>query len=283
MLVALLSLASCGAPKFMASYAPEESGLNLMKITDESANTVAGNKSNTYFVQSDCVGGCRNENFSWSTARLLDISPDGNELAYVSAMNNQWNVMVRKAGPQGTATQRTFRSVNDFSWGVDNKLYFGDMVDYNRIQVSSTDAHIGSIMRQLTSNNTDLNPILSNDGKKLYFTRVDKSGAFVWSYDLTNGALTSCCRGYNPYPIGEGSEEFICVRNSSFGTSELWLVNYEKGQETLILTDKNRGFSNPCISPDGEWILCQGNSKSSISKKNNSSILKQKRVPTLMR
>lgn len=135
----------------MASYAPEESGLNLMKITDEAANTVAGNQSFKYTL-SDGVGGCRSENFSWSSGRLLDISPDGNELAYVSVMNNQWNVMVRKAGPQGTATQRTFRSVNDFSWGVDNKLYFGDGIDYNRIQISSTDAHIGSIMRQLTSN-----------------------------------------------------------------------------------------------------------------------------------
>ena len=268
-LIALMSLASCGAPKFMASYAPEESGLNLMKITDETANTVAGNRSNNYFVPTDGMGGCSSAKFSWSTGRLLDVSPDGSELAYVSIMNNQWNVMVRKSGPQGTATQRTFRSVNDFSWGVDDNLYFGDAVDGSRIQISSTNAHVGSIMRQLTNNNTDLNPILSADGKKLYFTRVDRSGAFVWSYDLTNGALTSCCRGYNPYPIGDGSDEFICVRNSSFGTSELWHVNYEKGQETLILTDKNRGFSSPCVSPDGEWILCQGNSKSSISKKNN--------------
>lgn len=264
-----MSLASCGAPKFMASYAPEESGLNLMKITDETANTVAGNRSNNYFLPTDGMGGCSSAKFSWSTGRLLDVSPDGSELAYVSIMNNQWNVMVRKSGPQGTATQRTFRSVNDFSWGVDDNLYFGDAVDESRIQISSTNAHVGSIMRQLTNNNTDLNPILSADGKKLYFTRVDRSGAFVWSYDLTNGALTSCCRGYNPYPIGDGSDEFICVRNSSFGTSELWHVNYEKGQETLILTDKNRGFSSPCVSPDGEWILCQGNSKSSISKKNN--------------
>ena len=264
----------------MQSYAPEESGLNLMKITDEAANTVAGNKSNTYFMPSDGVGGCRSENFSWATGRLLDVSPDGDELAYVSVMNNQWNVMVRKAGPQATARQRTFRCVNDVSWGGDNKLCFGDGVDYNRIQISSTDAHVGSIMRQLTSNNTDVNPILSKDGKKLYFTRVDKSGAFVWSYDLANGALTSCCRGYNPYPLGDGSEEFLCVRNSSFGTSEIWLVNYERGQETLILTDKNRGFSNPSISPDGEWILCQGNSKSTISKKNNLDIFVVKKDGT---
>ena len=279
--LALLSLVSCGGPKFMASYAPEESGLNLMKITDEAANTVAGNRTfpNSYMA-SDGVGFCQSSSYAWSTGRLLDISPDGDELAYASVINGQWNIMVRKAGPQGTATQRSFRSINDFSWGKDDKLYFGDAVDINRSQISSTDAHVGSLMRQLTSNNTDLNPILSNDGKKLYFTRIDKSGAFVWSYDLSNGALTSCCRGYNPYPIGNGSDEFICVRNSSFGTSELWLVNYEKGQETLILTDKNRGFTNPCVSPDGEWILCQGNSKSSISKKTNLDIFMVKKDGT---
>lgn len=280
MLLALLSFVSCSAPKFTASYVPEESGLNLMKITDEATNTVAGNKTNSFFFQTDGAGCCRNENFSWSTGRLLAISPDGKELAYVSIVNNQWNVMVRKSGPQGSATQRTFRSVYDFSWGVDNKLYFGDAVDYNRCQISSTDAHAGSIMRQHTSNNVDSNPILSKDGKKIYYTRMDKSGASVWSYDLSNGAITSCCRGYNPYPIGDGSEEFICVRNSSFGTSELWQVNYEKGQETLILTDKNRGFSNPCMSPNGEWILCQGNSKSSISKKNNLDIFVVKKDGT---
>lgn len=278
--IALLSLSSCGAPKFMASYAPEESGLNLMKITDEAANTVAGNRTNTFFAPYDNVGGCSVEKFSWGTERLLDVSPDGTELAYVSIMNNQWNVMVRKAGPQGSATQRTFRTVGDFSWGGDDNIYFGDVVDYNRSQISSTNAHVGSIMRQLTSNNLDKNPILSKDGKTLYFTRVDKSGSFVWSYDLANGALTSCCRGYNPYPVGEGAGEFICVRNSSFGTSELWHVNYLKGQETLILTDKNRGFSNPCVSPDGQWVLCQGNSKSTISKKNNLDIFVVKKDGT---
>jgi len=279
----LLLVTSCGptTPKFTASYVPEESGLSLMKITDEAANTVAGNRTYTgYYSAADGMGFCASAGYAWSSARLLDISPDGTELAYESIINRQWNVMVRKAGPQGTATQRTFRSVNDFSWGGDGRLYFGDAVDVNRIQVSSTYAHIGTLMRQHTSNNKDVNPILSKDGKKLYFTRIDNTGAFVWSYDLENSALTACCRGYNPYPIGDGNDEFICVRNSSFGTSELWLVNYEKGQETLILTDKNRGFTNPCVSPDGEWILCQGNSKSSITKKTNLDIFMVKKDGT---
>lgn len=51
--------------------------------------------------------------------------------------------------------------------------------------------------------------------------------------------------------------------------SEIWMVNYVLGQETLILSDKNRSYTNPSLSPDGQWIVCVGNSKSSISKKNN--------------
>lgn len=123
---------------------------------------------------------------------------------------------------------------------------------------------------EVTGNSIDCNPVLSNDGKLLFFTRIDQAGAYVWSYNIETSALTLCSRGYNPCPIGEGSDEYICVRNSSSsGISELWRVNYKQGIETLILSDKNRGFTNPRISPDGQWILCQGNSKSTITKKNN--------------
>ena len=53
-----------------------------------------------------------------------------------------------------------------------------------------------------------------------------------------------------------------------FASVQVW-VNYEKGVETLILSDKNKGFTNPRISPDGTKILCEGSSISSISKKPN--------------
>ena len=124
-------------------------------------------------------------------------------------------------------------------------------------------------MRQLTNNSIDKNPVVTTDGKLLFFTRIDKSGPFIWSLDLENGALTSCARGYNPTLVGDRTDSFICVRNSTAGLSEIWMVNYVEGKETLILSDKNRGFTNPVLSPDGQWILCQGNSKSSITKKNN--------------
>lgn len=272
-LLSTFLLSSCGSSQYLDLYAPEESGLNVMKITDESSNTVMGNGSVKFVIKKDFTlsnyAGCQSAGFYWSTNRLLSISPDGSELAYLSEINKQNNIMIRKSGAQGASTQRTFRNVSDFSWGVDNNLYFSDYSDPQRIQIGATNAHAGSIMRQLTNNSADLNPVITSDGKMLFFTRIDKSGPFIWSLNLEDGALTSCARGYNPCTINGRNDSFVCVRNSTSGVSEIWLINYVEGKETLILSDKNRGFSSPSISPNGKWILCQGNSKSSISKKNN--------------
>lgn len=273
MMLCVASLSACGSSKYLDMYAPEESGLNVMKITDESSNSVIGNirinligKGNFAYTT---VGGCKNSKTYWGTDRLLAISPDGTELGYVSNINKQWNVMIRSSNTQGTSTQRTFRDISDFSWGNNGYLYFSDRSDIQKVQICSTNAHAGSIMRQLTNNSIDKNPVVTTDGKLLFFTRIDKSGPFIWSLDLENGALTSCARGYNPTLVGDRTDSFICVRNSTAGLSEIWMVNYVEGKETLILSDKNRGFTNPVLSPDGQWILCQGNSKSSITKKNN--------------
>ena len=273
MMCCVASLAACGSSKYLDMYAPEESGLNVMKITDESSNSVIGNVRSTFIGRNDfaysTIGGCKNSKTYWGTDRLLNISPDGTELGYVSDINKQWNVMIRSTNTQGTSTQRTFRDISDFSWGNNGYLYFSDRSDIQKVQICSTNAHAGSIMRQLTNNSIDKNPVITTDGKLLFFTRIDKSGPFIWSLNLEDGALTSCARGYNPTLVGDRTDSFICVRNSTAGISEIWLVNYVEGTETLILSDKNRGFTNPVLSPDGQWILCQGNSKSSISKKNN--------------
>ncbi len=268
----VLILCSCGSKTFMESYAPEESGLNVMKITDETNNTVLGCATYGGFkglFAGAALGGSKSEKYYWSTNRLLSLSPDGSELAYITRNNKQDNIMIRKSYAQGAATQRTFRNISSFSWGADDQLYFSDFSDLDHRQIGTTDAHTGSLIRQLTNGNLDSDPVVSKDGSLLFFTRTDKSGPSVWSLDLKSGALTSCARGYNPCVINDNNESFICVRNNSNGMSEIWLVDFVKGQETLILSDKKRSYTNPSLSPDGKWIVCVGNSKSSISKKNN--------------
>lgn len=268
-----INISSCSTQQYLEAYAPEESGLNVVKITDEANNSVLGITGGGSFFTKNYVasgmGCCKDKGFYWSSMRLLSMSPDGTEIAYLSRINNQQNIMVRKASPTGASTQRTFRSVGDFYWANDDNLYFADFTEGNKSNICATNAHRGSIMRQLTNNNIDDDPILSSDGKMLYFTRYDGTGPSIWSLNLKNSELTSCARGFNPAVIGDKTDELICIRNSTNGNSEIWIVNYVKGQETLLLSDKNRGYTNPVVSPNGEWILVQGNSVSAINKKNN--------------
>lgn len=276
--VGLLIITACGsinetAKDFLDTFVSEEVGLNIQKITDENKGTVLGNAlvsapDDDEFTSSG-IAGCRKTGIYWGTSRLLSVSPEGTELAYLTLANEQKNVMLRRTIGGGNGTQRTFRNVYDFSYGPDGYIYFSDHISDNRYQIHSINAKAGSAMRQLTSNDKDFNPIMSDNKKYLFFTRYDNSGPVIWCLNVETGTLTSCARGYNPYPIGDGENEFLCVRNSAEGVSEIWLVNYVSGIETLLLTDKERGFSNPSLSPDGEWILVEGSSLSSTGKIKN--------------
>ncbi|MBQ0024485.1 MAG: PD40 domain-containing protein [Bacteroidales bacterium] len=281
--IAILAVitASCGSGKeFLETYSPEEGGLNMMKITDENTNSILGASVGNVFSAREVSiknmkfafstqGGSKASKFYWYAGRLLSLSPDGSEIAYLSRKDKQDNVMIKRSMAQGPSTQRTFRNVSDFCWGKDGNIYFADNSDNSHSQISSTNAHQGSLVRQMTSYNLDSNPVLSDDGSLLFFTRLDDNGPSIWSLELSTGALTSCARGYNPATIPGKNDSFVCVRNSSSGVSEIWIVNFVLGQETLLLTDKNRGFTNPSVSPDGNWLLCCGSSKSAASKTNN--------------
>ena len=251
-------------------YVLEESGLNVTKITNEESNSVLGPTARRNWLGGTSArlaqGGSRKGGMMWGSWRTLCISPDGTEIAYLTRKNNNDNVMIRRAGGSGASTQRTFRNVDDFCWGPDDNLYISDHVDDDNRKIASLDAHKGSTMRQLTSNNIDFNPA-TRDGKTIFFTRSDSNGPAIWSFNKETGELVNCARGYQASPISDS--EFLCTRNSTDGNSEIWLVNYVDGQETLIVSDKNMGFSNPSLSPDGQWILMQGNTKSASSKKQN--------------
>lgn len=269
----VLSLCSCsgGQQLYLESFTPEESGLNLIKISDESSISVlagAQGKGWTYNPQNVRKGYSDKYKFNWIPNKLLDISPDGTKLAYATRMNGQNNIMIRSTKSQGTSTQRTFRDVQSFCWGGDNKLYFSDANSTN-CYIFSINAEQGSMMNQLTNGAVyDMDPV-TLDGKMVYFTRSGNLGPSIWSLDRSNGTLTSCAKGYNPCLIPNDPEAFYCVRNSSNGRSEIWYVNYVKGQESLILSDTEHSFTNPALSPDGKWLAMQGNAISSIDKKAN--------------
>lgn len=270
-------LASCASRKFvyMENFSPEESGLNLVKITDESAGSVLSGASKSMLsyttYTNKLMGYNAKSNICWSPVNTLAISPDGTKLAYLTYANKQCNVIVRNAGSQGVSTQRTFRNVSGgFCWGSDNRIYFGDMNHPNYF-ISSVDAVQGSTMLQHTSGNVDDSyPALSSDGKLLFFTRWSSAyGPSIWSYNKKDNTLSSCARGFSACPVPGNNNVFYCVRNSNAGKSEIWMVDYVNGKESIVLSDENRSFTNPCLSPNGKWLLVVGNAMSSISKKQN--------------
>lgn len=253
------------------TYVVEEAGLNITKITDHNTNSVIGattTKGSFWslpFLKSLKAGSSKAK-ISWYPVRTLAISKDGEELAYMTRKNKQDNVMVRKVSGAGASTQRTFRDVFDFCWAPDDNIIFADNVGQGMMKLASVDAHKGSIMRQLTNNNYDFNPA-TLDGNLIFFTRQEHDGPMIWSYNKEKGELINCTRGYQPCPISDS--EFLCTRNSTEGNSEIWLINFVTGQETVILSNKEQGYSNASLSPDGQWILLQANTKSSASKKQN--------------
>lgn len=85
-------ITSCSKKTYMATLAPEESGLNVIEITDESKNTVlgvalsGGHINNAPFSLS---GTNKQNNISWNTVRALSVSPDGDEIAYMNRVKGQ--------------------------------------------------------------------------------------------------------------------------------------------------------------------------------------------------
>ena len=277
-LACLVAVSSCGAGKYMQNSTPEESGLNLTKITDENNTSVCGHFDVSQAKLTDLTKsarGCAKDGrayYIWDITNSIAISPDGTKIAHLSKKNDQINIVVRSINGSASETQRTFRNVTDVCWGTDNKLYFSDnrstyqSYAYN---ICSINAEQGNLMNQLTNGSVrDFSPA-TIDGKNIYFTRMESNGPAIWRYSIDGGALTFCSRGFYPCLIKDNPSAFYCVRNSSEGRSEIWLVDFEKGTETCVLSDETRGFTQPSISPDGQWLLCVGNSVSSVNKTRN--------------
>ena len=270
-LASALVIAGCGTAQ-TDTYVSEESGLNLTKLTDETSTQLPGpGLTNVTKANLPTASFCGNRKCAifWNADRDLAISPDGKELGFLSIQNKQCNVYLKNTATNSSMTQRTFRNVGDFCWGNDDVIYYQDITENSSYPISAVKAHAGNAVRQCTSSNTDMSPALSSDGSILYFARLDRMGPSVWCLNMKTNAISSCAKGFCPAPVPGSNDSFVCVRNTTNGNSELWLVDYVNGQETLILSDKERSFGTPSISPDGEWILCEGNAKSSISKREN--------------
>jgi Tol biopolymer transport system component len=97
---------------------------------------------------------------------------------------------------------------------------------------------------------------------------------YIWGYNLQTGQLTQYNEGLTPSPLPDGKRLLITRLNKETANGEIWLIDIEKGSETLIISDKLRGYSSPQISPDGKSLLCVGTTVRSNDKPMNLDIYK---------
>lgn len=223
----------------------EESGLELMQFSSDN-DMVAMPQ-----IRRSLNG------VQWLTNRIIDISPDGAKLAFISARGASSNIFVKEVSRQGSSTQRTNRgNVIDFSYSPDGKLLlFSEKVGKSS-RIFQTDAEQGFICRQITSGNQDYSPTFSADMKRVFFARQEVRGVSLWSYDLKNNYLSNYSYGMNPCVIGD--DVILCVRLNDSGRGEIWEVNVSSGIEECIVSDLKSSFSTPVLSPDGCWIAFVG-------------------------
>lgn len=197
----------------------------------------------------------------WFSNRILDISKDGGQIAYLSYRNNTTNIFIKDLAKQGTSIQKTNRAaVMDFAYSPDGKNICFSEARGKTNQIFQTTADKGFICRQITSGNQDYSPIYSSDMSLIFFARQENNGTSLWSYHMQNNFLANYCPGMNPWPV-KGEDAFICIRPNAAGNSEIWKVNYSTGVEECIVSQPGRDFTSPSISPDGKWLLFVGSSK----------------------
>jgi Tol biopolymer transport system component len=243
--IMLASLSANAQVDYSVVSVNEESGTDFTRITSD----------NDYVCMP--IVKRRGAKVDWLSNKIIDVSIDGTQLAYLSVRNKTTNIFIKDVDKQGSSVQRTNRqSVLDFNYSPDGKYICFSEGNGNFNQIFQTSATTGYICRQITSNNKDYSPIYSKDMKNIFFARQESNGTSIWSYNIANNFLSNYTKGMNPYPMTGNS--MLCTRSNAQGRSEIWRVNLESGIEECVVSDPNRSFTTPSLSPDGQWILMVG-------------------------
>ncbi len=254
-LAALLSIAAlCGARgentfDYSVVSVPEEGGVRFERITEDAD------------MVTDYGGALVSRRLSWWVLPQLAISPDGDRVAYINERNKTTNVMVKSASRGGASTQRTFRtSVEGVSWSPDGKTLCFTEHRGGHYGVYLVNATQGTVVTQVSNgSDNDLGGVITDDGEAVFFHRQEGRNSFsLWSYDCGTNLFSNYSRGVTVCLIPGDKSTIYCARFTDKRESEIWRVNFETGQEELILSRPGQSFTTPQLSPDGEWLLVTG-------------------------
>ncbi|MBN2480992.1 MAG: PD40 domain-containing protein [Bacteroidales bacterium] len=247
---------------------PQEGGYQFRQITSEEQSVWGP------MVKKE------NGKLQWFTGAMFDISEDGEKIVYIAGTpgQNEGNVYVRSTAGGRSSVQRTFNiSASSPSFSPDgNSISFsGTFPGQTKSNICVINTNEGSAIQHLTESQSGLatEPVFSSDGERIFYTRGISTTSYVgttpyttvlysiWSMNKNTSITTQYVEGSSPDYI-TGDKLLFTKVNVTTGNGEIWMLDLNSGQETLILRDNERGFSTPKISPDGRSLLCTGASTS---------------------
>ena len=249
----LLMLGSC-TPRVIVDYltvaVPEEGSLKLTQYTREDDNL-----SYPYIAVNE-----ETKKLVWYAPPLIAVSPNGEKVAYIGSSNDFNNLYLKNIKGGKSTIQRTHnRDVMDMSYSPDGKYIAFTSRRKGGDDIYMINATEGVAVQELVSTNeSELSPSFSHDGNNVFFAKSLDDRFYIWSLNVETSLVTQYTEGFTP-DLAPNGEDLVVTRNSKDGfRGEIWMININSGTETQILTDPEKGFSSPRISPDGEWIICVG-------------------------
>lgn len=241
---------------------PEEGGIKFTQHSSDGDGIVGPSVSKTNYGTSSAL--------LWYAAPLLALTPDGKSIAYLAANNNFSNLFIKELRGGNKKVQRTFnKEVYDMCFSPDGtKIAFTEHNGRNK-DINIISASGGAATRQIAaSGGNEVGPVFSPDGKTVYYSASDGSHYYVWNVELDNGIKTQFSEGFTPV-LMKNNHLLVTRNNKTSGMGEIWMLDLDKGSESLILSAPDQGFSSPALSPDGKTILCVGTTKKSTNKPQN--------------
>ena len=132
----------------------------------------------------------------------------------------------------------------------------------------------GNVVRQVSNGtDNDFAGQITKDNNHIYFHRGEGYGAYsLWSWDRKNNLFSNYSRGMTPVLDPRNPDVVYCARFTDKKESEIWRLNLNTGVEELILGLPERSFTTPQLSPNGQWLLVTGTSRSEKHKDLNTDI-----------
>jgi Tol biopolymer transport system component len=137
-----------------------------------------------------------------------------------------------------------------------NDVYFASNRNSKEFDIWRVKIGGGSGITKITNSpySQDMEPSVDETGSLISYSSlpIGAKNYQIWTIN-SDGTLPSQLKKGKPNSIC--SNRIAFVRKNKKGKSQIWLINTDGAEETLLSTNINVNESEPSFSPDCEWIV----------------------------